>query len=96
MATVYLGEFTVRNAMTFDHVLQILGGLIPVLSALASFVNHVIRSRQAEGASVPPMLAGAGSVLNVGAINLDKAIQLARLLKEVKAEEKPADPPAAG
>lgn len=82
--------------MTFSHVLEIMGGLIPVLSALASFLNHVIRSRQAVGAEVSPLLAGAGSVLNVGAINLDKAIQLAKLLKESKAEEKPVDPPAAG
>lgn len=82
--------------MSFSHVLEILGGLIPVLSALASFVNHVIRSRQAAGAAISPMLASAGSVLNIGAINLDKAIQLAKLLKEAKAEEKPADPPAAG
>lgn len=82
--------------MTFSHVLEILGGLIPVLSALASFVNHVIRVRQAEGAVVSPILAGTGSVLNVGAINLDKAIQLARLLKEAKAEAKPAEPPAEG
>lgn len=82
--------------MNFDHVLQILGGLIPVLSALASFVNHIIRSRQSEGVAISPMLASAGSVLNIGAINLDKAIQLAKLLKEEKAEEKPVDPPAAG
>lgn len=82
--------------MNFSHVLEILGGLIPVLSAIASFVNHVIRVRQAEGAPVSPLLASTGSVLNIGAINLDKAIQLAKLLKEEKAEDKPVDPPVAG
>ena len=35
-----------------DHVLTILGAVVPLLSALASLVNHVVRARQADGQPV--------------------------------------------
>lgn len=64
-----------------DHILTILGAVVPLLSALASLVNHVVRARQAEGQAVPPALAVTGAVLNAGAVNVDKAIQLAKLVR---------------
>lgn len=81
--------------MTLDDGLKILGAVVPLLSAVASFLNHLVRVRKESGAEVSTMLAGTGAALNVGALNLDKAIQLLKLLKEAKAE-KPVDPSAAG
>ena len=78
--------------MTFDDVLKLLGILVPFLSAVSSFLNHMVRQKQAAGDAVSPMLAGAGSVLNVGALNIDKAIQLAKLIKEMQAPKAGATP----
>lgn len=80
-----------------DHILAIVGALVPLLSAVSSLVNHVIRSQQAAGQTVSPVLSGAGTILNLGAVNLDKAVQLAKMMKAgqpLPAETKPADPPA--
>lgn len=77
--------------MSIDEILKIMGAVVPLLSAVASFLNHVVRVRKDSGAPVSSLLAGSGAVLNVGALNLDKALQLARLLKEAKADVPPAD-----
>lgn len=78
--------------MEIDKLIDGVGGLVAILSALASLLNHVIRKRQADGAEVSPWLLGAGTVLNVGAVNLDKAVQLGKQLRPSKA---PADDSAA-
>ena len=61
------------------------GIIVTVLSALSSLANHLIRNKQAENKPVPPWLLGAGTVLNVGAVNLDKAVQLGKQLRVGKA-----------
>lgn len=71
--------------MTLDNVLTLAGALIPVFSALASFVNHLVRTKQAAGEPVPSMLLGAGAILNVAAVNVDKAVQLTKAMKGVAA-----------
>lgn len=86
----------------FDHILTIVGALVPLLSAVSSLLNHVIRSRQAAGQAVSPVLAGTGSVLNLAAVNLDKAVQLGKMAKNggllaaaaevAKEADKAADP----
>jgi hypothetical protein len=65
-----------------EHILAFMGALIPLMSALASLINHIVRERQARGEAVSPALLQGGALLNVGAINLDKAVQLANLAKE--------------
>jgi hypothetical protein len=65
-----------------EHVLAFVGALVPLMSALASLINHVVREKQAKGEDVSPVLLQGGALLNVGAINLDKAVQLATLAKE--------------
>lgn len=65
-----------------EHVLAFVGALVPLMSALASLINHVVREKQAKGESVSPVLLQGGALLNVGAINLDKAVHLANLAKE--------------
>lgn len=88
-------------ANNLEHLLAFLGALVPLLSALASFINWKVRSAQAEGRQVSTMLLKSGAVLNVTAINLDKAIQLAKLAKAQQAKpvepapEKPAEEPQA-
>jgi hypothetical protein len=72
-----------------DSILTIIGALVPVFSALSSFVNHVVRTRQAAGESVPPMLMGAGAVLNLASVNVDKAVQMAKAVKAASAVAAP-------
>lgn len=67
-----------------EHVLAFLGALVPLMSAIASWINHHVRTQQAAGESVSPLLLQTGAALNVGAVNLDKAVQLAKLAKQAK------------
>jgi len=71
--------------MTFDqkieHILAIVGILVPILSAAASFVNHLIRQRTDAGEQVSPVLLNTGALLNVTSINVDKAVQLAKMAR---------------
>jgi len=67
-----------------EHILAFVGALVPLMSALASLINHVVREKTAAGEKVSPVLLQSGALLNVGAINLDKAVQLAALAKEAK------------
>lgn len=85
-----------------DHILTIVGAFVPLLSAVASLINHIIRSKQAAGEPVSPLLSGTGSVLNLASVNLDKAVQLGKMAKAggalpaeapKPAEDKPAEPP---
>lgn len=67
----------VTGNSTIDHVLAILGALVPLFSAIASFINWKIRTASAAGQPVSTTLAAVGSAANVVAVNLDKAKQLA-------------------
>ena len=71
-------------AEKMEHVLAFVGALVPLMSALASLINHVVREKTEAGEKVSPALLKGGALLNVGAINLDKAVQLAALAKEAK------------
>ena len=66
----------------FDGILMFLGALVPLMSALASLINHKVRVAQAAGEDVSPLVLKTGAALNVGALNIDKAVQLAKLAKE--------------
>ena len=66
---------------TFDHVLAILGALVPLFSAIAGLLNGKVRSAQTEGQAVSPAMLNAASIVNLLAVNLDKANQLASLAK---------------
>lgn len=69
--------------MTLDHTLTIAGLLVPAASALASAVNHVVRSKMTAEPPQPvePWLAALAGALNTIALNGDKAIQMAKLLR---------------
>ena len=58
------------------------GVVVMVLSALASVVNHVVRKQQDAGQTVAGWLYQVNAILNVGALNLDKAVQQFKASKE--------------
>jgi hypothetical protein len=67
------------GSTTLDHVLAILGALVPLFSALAGFLNARVRKAQSEGNEVSSGMLRAVAVLNLAAVNVDKAAQLAAL-----------------
>jgi len=74
-------------AEKMEHILAFVGALVPLMSALASLINHVVREKTEAGEKVSPALLKGGALLNVGAINLDKAVQLSTLAKEMKGKK---------
>ena len=77
--------------MKIDLILEIVGVIVPLLSSLASLFNGKVRAKQAQGIEVPPFMAKAGAVLNVGAMNFDKAHQLLTMVKSVTASKESTD-----
>lgn len=79
--------------MSFDSVISIVGAVVPVLSAVASFVNHVVRVQVEAGKAPHALLLALGGLLNVGALNVDKSIQFVKMARSfgafgAKEEEK--------
>lgn len=89
-----------------DAVLHSMTLLVTVCSALSSLVNHFIRVQTSGGKEPSSLLLGAGSVLNVASVNLDKGVQFAKMAMGKAAPQTvvaptdaggpPATPPAAG
>lgn len=80
---------------TLDHLLTILGALVPLFSAIAAFLNSKVRAAQSEGQGVSPALLKAAALVNVAAVNIDKANQLSSLAKKPAPQAPSAQPPAA-
>jgi hypothetical protein len=70
-----------------EQILAFLGALVPLMSALASFINHKVRTAEEAGRPVSDLALKAGAALNVGALNLDKAVQMAKKAKKGKSNE---------
>lgn len=66
--------------MTLEHVLAIIGAIVPVFSAIASALNQHARTAEAPSAGV----AKAQVVVNALALNLDKVRQAAAVIKAAK------------
>jgi hypothetical protein len=66
--------------MTVEHVLAIIGAIVPVFSAIASALNQHARTAEAPSAGV----AKAQVVVNALALNLDKVKLAAAALKALK------------
>jgi hypothetical protein len=75
------------NTDNLEHLLAFLGALVPLMSALASFINHKVRTAEQSGKPVSDIALKAGAALNVGALNLDKALQMAKKAKKGKSNE---------
>jgi len=65
-----------------EHILAFMGALVPLMSALSSLINHIVREKVAAGESVSPALLKGCALLNVVAINLDNSVKLAAMAKE--------------
>lgn len=66
--------------MTVEHVLAIIGAIVPIFSAIASALNQHARTAEAPSANV----AKAQVVVNALALNLDKVKIAAAALKSFK------------
>jgi hypothetical protein len=66
--------------MTVEHVLAIIGAIVPIFSAVASALNQHARTAEAPSANV----AKAQVVVNALALNLDKVKQAVALAKSLK------------
>ena len=71
--------------MTLDekitHILIIVGAVVPLLSAVASLLNHIVRVQSAGGKEVSKTLTGFASAVNFAAVNLDKGVQFAKMTR---------------
>lgn len=67
--------------LNLEHVLAIVGALVPLASALSSWVNGLIRNRSSSGEAVSTGLLRAAQVLNLASVNLDKVSQFGRAVK---------------
>ena len=66
--------------MTVEHVLAIVGAIVPIFSAIASALNQHARTAEAPSANV----AKAQVIVNALALNLDKVKLAAAALKALK------------
>jgi hypothetical protein len=66
--------------MTIEHVLAIIGAIVPIFSAIASALNQHARTAEAPSANV----AKAQVIVNALALNLDKVKQAVALAKSFK------------
>lgn len=77
--------------MTFDekftHILVIVGALVPLLSAVSSLLNHIIRVQSASGQAVSKALTTTASVVNFAAVNIDKGVQFAKMTRGLPVPE---------
>jgi hypothetical protein len=64
--------------LNIEHVLAIIGALVPIASALAGLVNAQIRNQTTSGAAVSTALLRTGQILNFAAVNLDKVAQFGK------------------
>jgi hypothetical protein len=66
--------------MSIEHILAIIGAIVPVFSAIASALNQ--HARVAEAPS--PNVAKAQVVVNALALNIDKVKQAAQMIRALK------------
>jgi hypothetical protein len=66
--------------MTVEHILAIIGAIVPVFSAIASALNQHARKVEAPSANV----AKAQVVVNALALNIDKVKQAAEIIRALK------------
>jgi len=74
-----------------DGILAVVGLLMPLLSALTSFINHRVRKSTEAGLLPDSKLLAIGSALNFASVNVDKGVQLAKLMAAAAAAAKMAE-----
>ena len=66
--------------MSFEHILAVIGAILPVASAIASVLNQQVRKSEAP----TPAALKAQVMVNTLAMNLDKVKLAAAALKALK------------
>jgi uncharacterized membrane protein len=66
--------------MSFEHILAVIGAILPVASAIASALNQQVRKSEAP----TPAALKAQVIVNTLAMNLDKVKLAAAALKALK------------
>jgi hypothetical protein len=74
-------DLPVTGNVHVDHWLALVGALVPLMSALAGFLNNKVRVAQSEGQALDPKMLQAAQIVNLLAVNLDKAKQLGALAR---------------
>lgn len=69
------------NCLSVDW-LKMIGVIVPLASGLSSFLNQMVRSKMDAKQEVSPLLLQACALLNILAINGDKAVQLVKASKK--------------
>lgn len=74
-------DLPVTGNPRIDHWLALIGALVPLMSALAGHLNNKVRLAQAAGVETDATLLKAAQIVNLLAVNFDKAKQLGALAK---------------
>lgn len=82
----------VTGNATLDHYLAILGLVTTLSSAAATFINARVRSAISAGTEIPLPFLYVALVANYAAFNIDKCVQLHKLLRGVPATMLLVDP----
>lgn len=67
-----------------DQWISLFGALVPAASMVAGILNQRIRDSQSAGSALNPLMLNVVGLLNVFAVNFDKAMQLMRMAKEMR------------
>ena len=78
--------------MTIENLMSTVGVVVPLASVVASALNHYVRDAQAKGVVVPAWLLHVVGMLNVAAMNGDKAMQMVKLAQSLKPVVKAEEP----
>lgn len=70
--------------MSIENLMSVVGVVVPVASVVVSALNHYVRDAQAKGEVVPAWLLHVIGMLNVAAMNGDKAMQMVKLAQSFK------------
>lgn len=86
---------TVTGNPKIDFWLSVAGALVPVLSALSSFLNHFIRVKTSQGEQPNSAMLAAGAMINLASMNIDKGVQFVKMARGAEVPQTVADPSAA-
>ena len=78
--------------MSFEHLMGMVGVVVPIASVVVSALNHYVRDMQAKGEAIPAWLLHVIGMLNVAAMNGDKALQMIKLAQSLKEAPKAEEP----
>lgn len=85
---------TVTGNPKIDFWLSVAGALVPLFSALSSFLNHLIRVKTTQGEAPNSGILAASAVVNLASMNIDKGVQFVKMATGREVPQTVADSPA--